>query len=118
MWERPWCRDIAGPARTRDAQVPPTLMPVRMQRGPDAQENLEAIANSLAVVTVESVRPDVERELSANSDVDLVAVRQITHVSERDRVDRKNSPEIDRAENQFVSRLFHAFPTAVNSVAP
>src|SRR6266850_6234026 len=70
MWERPQRRDIAGPARTRDAEVPPTLMPVRMQRGSNAQKNLKAVANPIAVVAIESVGPDVQRELSAESDVD------------------------------------------------
>lgn len=48
---------------------------VSMQRRPDADKKLERVAKIVAVVTIESVRSVVDRELCAESDVDAVAVR-------------------------------------------
>ena len=52
-------------------------------RRANAQENLESVAGAVAVITVEFVRPEIERELAAQSDVDVIAMGQIAHVSDR-----------------------------------
>ena len=48
------------------------MLAMTMQRGADTQEDLEAIADSItAVISIKTTRPEVLRQLAAESDVDL-----------------------------------------------
>src|SRR5438552_9690016 len=51
------------------------MISVRVQRGPDTQKNLEPIAKAISVIAIEAIRPIIDRKLTAQADVDLVAVR-------------------------------------------
>ena len=63
---------------------------VFVTRRADAQKNLEPVAWSAAVIAIELSRPEIERELSTEADVDVAAVGKITHVTDRKRVDGEN----------------------------
>ena len=59
-------------------------------RRADAQENLKAIARAVAIVTIEFFRPKIDRELSPQTDVDLIAMGKIPHVTNRNSIDRED----------------------------
>src|SRR5436190_22375269 len=84
----------------------------------DAQEKLEGVAEIVAIVAVERIRAVVDGELGAETNVDTIAVRQVADVTERVPAHWKNFGFIERLENQFMSRFFHAFPTQINGIAP
>src|ERR1700676_975710 len=90
---------------------------ISMQRRPDAQKNFETIAESISVITIEIIRPNIDGELSAQSDVDLISVGKISHVAERCCVDGENPGVIDFIEHELVSGFLDAFPARVNRVA-
>ena len=52
-----------------------------MEGRPDAQEDLEPVTGPAAVVAVEFARPEIERDLPAEADVDLVAVGKIANIT-------------------------------------
>src|SRR5438876_8165156 len=90
---------------------------VIVSRRTNAQENLKSVTRSAAIIAVELAWPEIESELTAESDVDVAAVGKIAHVTDRDCVDRENLVEISGREDKFVSRFFDVFPTRVNGVA-
>ena len=47
---------------------------VTVQRGADAQKKLKGITEIIAVITIETIRAIVERELRAQPDVEAVPV--------------------------------------------
>src|SRR5207248_10486595 len=51
-------------------------------RRPDAQKDFKSVAGTVAIITVKVLRPNVDRELSAQSDVDVVTVGQIADVTD------------------------------------
>jgi hypothetical protein len=51
------------------------LRAVTMQGRADTQEKLEAVAEIVTVVPIETVRPIIDGELGAEADVESVAVR-------------------------------------------
>src|SRR5437016_4405474 len=88
------------------------------QRWPNAQENLERVWHSVAVISIEPIRHTVDRELPAESDIDPAPVRKIPHITDRVSVDREDSSAIDRIEHQFVPRLLHALEPQVKRAPP
>src|SRR5438552_1999888 len=90
---------------------------MRMERWTYPQKNLKTVTDAVAIITVESAWPNVERELSAEADVDLVAMRKIAHVADGSSIDRENLSVIDFAQDQFVAGFFNAFPARVNRIA-
>src|SRR5882762_255857 len=88
-----------------------------MQRRSDAQKNLETVPESISVITIEIIRPNIDRELSAQSDVDLISVGKIAHVADGCRVNRENPGVIDFIEHELVSGFLDAFPARVDRVA-
>ena len=88
-----------------------------VQGWPDAQEELERVAEIVAVVAIERVGAVVDGELGAETDVDAVAVRQVADVTERVPAHWKNFGFIERLEDEFVPGFLHAFPAKVNRVA-
>src|ERR1043166_3265748 len=90
---------------------------IAVQRRSNAKEKFERIAWAVAIVTVQSTWPDVERELTAEADIDSVAVREIAHIAKAHGIDRKNFRKIDILQDQLVPRFLHKFPARVNGVA-
>ena len=88
-----------------------------MARWPDTEKNFKRISQSVAVVTIKSVRPNVDGELSAQPDVDHIAVGKITHITERDGVDRKNLIQIAAREDELMPGFLDALPARINRVA-
>ena len=62
-----------------------------VQRWADAQEKFEGIPEIFSVVTIEAVRAIIDRKLSAEPDIDAVAVRQIADVTNRIPAYRKDA---------------------------
>src|ERR1700682_2894609 len=89
---------------------------ISMQRRSNAQKNLEPVAEAISVIAIEVIRPNIDRELSAQSDVDLVSVGKISHVADGCRVNRKDFCVIDFIEHELVSGFLDAFPARVNRV--
>ena len=56
---------------------------VTVQGRTDAQEELERVAEIVAVVAIERIGAVVDGELGAETNVDAVAVRQVADVTER-----------------------------------
>src|SRR6266404_3915232 len=89
---------------------------ISMQRRSDAQKNLETVPESVSVIAIEIIRPNIDGELSAQSDVDLISVGKIAHVADRGRVNRKDFCVIDFIEHELVSGFLDAFPARVDRV--
>jgi hypothetical protein len=56
---------------------------VTVQGWTDAEKELEGIAEIVAVITIKAVGTVVDGELSAETDVETFAVRQVADISER-----------------------------------
>ena len=88
------------------------------ERRPDPEEHLERNRNVVAVITIEIAGNIVDRELSAEPDIDPAAMRQIAHVSDRVSIDREDPLFIDRIEHQFMARLLDVLEPRVKRIAP
>jgi len=53
-----------------------------MKRRTDSKKNFEAIANFIAVIPIQFIRPMIDRELRAESEINAIAMRKIVHVAE------------------------------------
>ena len=93
------------------------VLAVTVQGRPDAEEELEGVAEIIAVVTIERIGAVVDGELGAEADVDAFAVRQVADVTERVPAHWKNFGFIEGSEDEFVSGFLDAFPAKVNRVA-
>ena len=51
-------------------------------RGSDSEKHLKAVANFIAVIPIQFIRPMINGELCAESDVNAIAMREIVHVTE------------------------------------
>ena len=91
---------------------------ITVQPRTDTQEKLKGVTEIVAVVAIEGIRSIVDSELSAESDVYPVAVRQIAHVTDAVSANGKNAGFILWIENQFMTRLFYSLPAQINCVAP
>src|SRR6266567_1610301 len=89
---------------------------VSMQRWTDAQKKFEGVTEIVTIVSIEAVRTIVDRKLSAEPDIDAVAMRQIADVTNRVAAHRKNVGFIGGIENQLVARFLHPLPAYVNGV--
>ena len=58
------------------------MCPMTVQGWTDAQKEFEGVAETVAVITIESVRSIIDGELRAETDVDAVAMRQVTDITE------------------------------------
>src|SRR6267143_185353 len=90
---------------------------VIVSRRANAQENFERVTESVAIISIEFFRPNVDSELSAEPDVDLVPVRKIAHVADRKRVDREDFSQIARREHELMPGFLDALPACINRVA-
>src|SRR5437667_10325138 len=88
------------------------------QRRPDAEENPEREWNLIAMISIESIRNIVYRDLAPKANIDSTPVREIAHVSHRVNIDREDALAIYRIEHEFVSRFFDVLETRVKRVAP
>ena len=50
-------------------------------RGTDSEKHLKAVANFVAVIPIQFAWSFIDRELSAESDVNAIAMREIVHVA-------------------------------------
>ena len=55
---------------------------VPVKRRTDSKENLQAISNLVAVIPIQFIRPMIDGELRAESDINAIAMREIVHVAE------------------------------------
>jgi len=53
-----------------------------MKRRTDSKKNFQAVANFIAVIPIQFIRPMIDGELRAESDVNAIAMREIVHVTE------------------------------------
>ena len=90
---------------------------VTVQGWTDAEKKLEGIAEIVAVITIKAVGTVVDGELSAETDVETFAVRQVADISERVSTYWKYFGFIEGLEDKFVPGFLHAFPAKVNGVA-
>src|SRR5947207_10168242 len=95
------------------------IMPsMTVQRWADAQEKFKGVTEIFSVVTIEAVRAIIDRKLSAEPDVDAVAMRQIAHITECVGTHRKDARFIRACEHELVPGFFHALPTRIHRIAP
>src|SRR5436190_4251499 len=90
---------------------------VPVERRTDSKKNFQAVSNLIAVIAIQFIRPMIDRELRAESDVYAIAMRKIVHVTKWRSVDRKYFCEVRALEDEFVSRFFHALEPGIKSVA-
>src|SRR2546426_12370018 len=83
---------------------------VSMQRWADAQKKFERVTEIVSVVTIKAVRAIVYRKLSAETDIDAVAMRQIANVTNRVAADRKDARLIGGVLNHLVARRLQPPP--------
>ena len=88
-----------------------------VSRRSQPEEKLKAIWQIVAVITLQIVRHIVNRELSAETNVDPFPVRQIAHITNRVTGNTKDAIVIDLIEHEFMARLFHPFIARVDRVA-
>src|SRR5438552_487728 len=88
-----------------------------VSRRTNAQENLEPVTGTAAIIAIEFFWPEIECELSAESDVDLVPVGKIANVTERHCVHGKNFIEVAASEHELMSGFLDALPSAVDCIA-
>src|SRR5213080_2878247 len=84
---------------------------VSMQRWTDAQKKFEGVTEIVSVVAIEAVRTIIDRKLSAEPDIDAVAMRQIADVTNCVATHRKDARFIRACEHELVPGFFHALPT-------
>src|SRR6266480_1174850 len=89
---------------------------VSMQRWTDAQKKFEGVTEIVSVVAIEAVRTIIDRKLSAEPDIDAVAMRHIADITNRVSAHRKDVGFIGGIENQLVARFLHPLPAYVNGV--
>ena len=80
-----------SPARSdglNELLVPPDLfhrishLVAPMKRRTDSKKNFQSVANFIAVIPIQFIRPMIDGELRAESDVNAIAMREIVHVAE------------------------------------
>src|SRR5204863_7323032 len=88
------------------------------QGWPHPQEHLEGERDLVAVITIESFRHIVDRDLSSQPYIDPPAMRKIAHITERVSLDRKDPLFVDRIEDQFVARPLDMLEPRIDRVPP
>ena len=53
-----------------------------MKRRTDSKKNFQAVANFIAIIPIQFIRPMIDGELRTESDVNAIAMREIVHVAE------------------------------------
>ena len=54
---------------------------VPMERRTDSKENFQAVSNIIAVIAIQFIRPMIDGELRAESDINAIAMPKIVHVT-------------------------------------
>ncbi len=54
---------------------------VPVERRTDSKKNFQAVSNLIAVIAIQFIRPMIDRELRAESDVYAIAMRKIVQVT-------------------------------------
>ena len=83
----------------------------------DAKKELERVTEIVAVATIKAVGTVVDGELSAETDVETFAVRQVADISERVSTYWKYFGFIEGLKDKFVAGFLYAFPAKINRVA-
>ena len=87
-----------------------------MQGWTDAQEKLKRVTQIVPIIAIESVWAIVDGELSTESEIKPVAVRQIADVTDRITTDWKYVRFIRQLKDKFMSGFLHALPAEINGI--
>ena len=68
------------------------ILAMGVQRGTDSEKKLERVTKIVAVITIERIGAIVDGELSTETNVDAIAMRQVSHVTQRVAGHRKDPP--------------------------
>src|SRR5438876_5696910 len=93
------------------------LLALPVQGRSNPQKELEGVTGAISVIAIKTVRPNIDGELAAHSDINFIAVRKVAHVTNCYCIHRKNPFRVGASEHELVSRFFHALPSRINRVA-
>jgi hypothetical protein len=77
---------------------------------------LKPITQVVSVIAVETIRAIIDGKLSAKSDVEAFAMRQIADIPNRVTAHRKNARFIRGIQNEFVPGFLDTLPAQINGV--
>jgi len=83
----------------------------------DAEKELKSVAEIVAVVAIESVGAIVDSELSAETNVDAFAMRQVANVTQRVTGHGKDACVRGLVEDQLMPGLSYVLPSKIDRVA-